>query len=53
MYYKKWIEVRVQPGSTEDRYKPSKRLRFKASMLNQIYVITAMHMLFLKEILLL
>ena len=30
---KKWIEVHDQSGSAEDRYKPSKQIRFKASML--------------------
>ena len=29
----KWIEVNDQPGSAEDRYKPSKQIRFKTSML--------------------
>ena len=26
---KKWIEVRDQSGNAEDRYKPSKQIRFK------------------------
>ena len=30
---KKWIEVRDQSGNAEDRYKPSKQIRFKTSML--------------------
>ena len=30
---KKWIEVHDQSGNIEDRYKPSKCLRFKTSML--------------------
>ena len=30
---KKWIEVHDQSGSPEDRYKPSKQIRFKTSML--------------------
>ena len=30
---KKWIEVHGQSGNAEDRYKPSKQIRFKASML--------------------
>ena len=30
---KKWIEVHDQPGNADDRYKPSKQTRFKASML--------------------
>ena len=30
---KKWIEAHDQLGNTEDRYKPSKQIRFKTSML--------------------
>ena len=30
---KKWIEVNYQSGSAEDRYKPSKQIKFKTSML--------------------
>ena len=30
---KKWVEVHDQSGSAEDRYKPSKQIRFKPSML--------------------
>ena len=30
---KKWVEVHDQSGSAEDRYKPSKHIRFKTSML--------------------
>ena len=30
---KKWVEVHDQSGSFDDRYKPSKRIKFKASML--------------------
>ena len=30
---KKWVEVRDQSGSTEERYKPSKQTRFKSSIL--------------------
>ena len=30
---KKWVEVYDQSGSTDDRYKPSKQIRFKISML--------------------
>ena len=30
---KKWIEVHDQSGNAEDRYKPSKQIRFKRSML--------------------
>ena len=30
---KKWVEVHDQSGSADDRYKPSKQIRFKSSML--------------------
>ena len=30
---KKWVEVHDQSGSTDDRYKPNKLIRFKTSML--------------------
>ena len=30
---KNWMEVLDQPGSAEDRYKPSKQRRFKTSIL--------------------
>ena len=30
---KKWIDVHDQSGSAEDRYKPSKQIRFKTSTL--------------------
>ena len=30
---KKWMEAHDQSGNTEDRYKPSKQIRFKTSML--------------------
>ena len=30
---KKWIQVYDQSGNAEDRYKPSKQIRFKTSML--------------------
>ena len=30
---KKWIEIYDQSGNAEDRYKPSKQIRFKTSML--------------------
>ena len=30
---KKWTEVHDQSGNAEDRYKPSKQIRFKTSML--------------------
>ena len=29
---KKWVKVHDQSGSADDRYKPSKQIRFKASM---------------------
>ena len=33
---KKWIEVQDQIGNAENRYKPSKQIRFKTSMLQSI-----------------
>ena len=30
---KKWIEIYDQSGNAEDRYKPSKQIKFKTSML--------------------
>ena len=30
---KKWIEVNDQQGNAENRYKPSKQIRFKATIL--------------------
>ena len=30
---KNWIQVHDQSGNAEDRYKPSKQIRFKTSML--------------------
>ena len=30
---KKWIEVHDQSGNADNRYKPSKQIRFKISML--------------------
>ena len=30
---KKWVEIHDMSGSAEDRYKPSKQIRFKTSML--------------------
>ena len=30
---KKWIEVHDQSGNAEDKYKPSKQIRFKTSIL--------------------
>ena len=41
---KKWMEVHYQSGTWENKYKPSKKIRFKTSM---------MHILLLKEKLLL
>ena len=32
-FTKKWVEVHNQLGNTEDRYNPSKLIRFKTSML--------------------
>ena len=29
----KWVDVHDQSGSAKDRYKPSKQIRFKTSML--------------------
>ena len=45
----KWIEVHDQSGSAKDRYKPSKQIRFKTSMLR----LDLMYILLLKELLLL
>ena len=43
---KKWIEVHDQSGNVEDRYKPSKQIRFKTSMLRSgDYVILVMRIL--------
>ena len=49
---KKWVEVHDQSGKAEDRCKPSKQIRFKTSML-QFYLILVMHVLLLRELLLL
>ena len=49
----KWVKVYDQSGSTEDRYKPSKQIIFKTSCYDQIHVILVMHILLLKENLLL
>ena len=46
---KKWIEVHDLSGSAKDRYKPSKQIRFKTSMLR----LDLMYILLLKELLLL
>ena len=53
---KKWVEAHDQSGNVEDRYKPSKQIRFKASMLRSDlcdYTDLVMHILLLKELLLL
>ena len=50
---KKWIDVHDQSGNAEDRQNPSKQIRFKTSLLSQIYVILVMRILLLKELLLL
>ena len=51
---KKWIEVNDLSGDAENIYKPSKQIRFKTSKCyNEIYVITVMHILVLKELLML
>ena len=50
---KKWVEVHDRSGSADDRYKPNKLIRFKTSILRQIYVIILMRTLLSKEILLL
>ena len=50
---KKWVEVHDQASSAEDRYKPSKQIRFKRSLLDQTYVILVAPILLLKELLLL
>ena len=50
---KKWIKVHDQSGTAEDRYKPSKQIRFKASVLRSDLCDCNMHILLLKEKLLL
>ena len=35
-FTKKWIEFHDQPGGAEDRYKQSKQIRFKTSMLRSV-----------------
>ena len=43
---KNWVEVHDQSGSADDRYKPNKQIRFKASMLrSDLCVIILMHIL--------
>ena len=49
---KKWIEVHDQSGSAEDRYKPSKQIRFKTSMLRSDFCdFSDTYILLLKELL--
>ena len=50
---KKWIEVHDQSGTAENRYNPNKQIRFKTSMINLTCVTAMMHILLLKETLLL
>ena len=50
---KKWVEVHDQSDNAKDKYKPSKQIRFKTSMLRSDYVILVTHILLLKELLLL
>ena len=45
---KKLIEVYDQSGGGGGMNSTNKQVRFKTSMLNQIYVITVMHILLLK-----
>ena len=49
---KKWIEVCDQSGNAEDRYKPSKQIRFKTSMLRSDLRDFSDVILLLKELLL-
>ena len=49
---KKWVEVHDQLDNAKDKYKPSKQIRFKTSMLRSDYVILVTHILLLKELLL-
>ena len=53
---KKWVELPDLSVNADDRYKPSKLIRFKTQKhqcYNQIYVIKVMHVLLLKELLVL
>ena len=50
---KKWIEVHDQSGNAEDRYKPSKQIRFKTSMLRSDLCDFSDAILMWKELLLL
>ena len=49
---KEWIEVHNQSSIAEDRYKPNKQIRCKTSIIDQICVITVMHILLKKKVLL-
>ena len=50
---KKWIEVHDQSGNAENRYKPSKQIAFKTSMLRSDLCDYNDAILLLKELLLL
>ena len=50
---KKWVEVHDQSGNAEDRYKPSKQIRFKTSMLRSDLCDFSDAILMWKELLLL
>ena len=50
---KKLIEIHDQSGDADNRYKPSKQMRFKISLFNHIYLITVKHILLPKELLVL
>ena len=49
---KKWIEVPDQSGTAKNRYKPSKKIKFKHELEDLIFVITVIHILLLKDTLL-
>ena len=50
---KKWVKAHHQSGSAEDKYKLSKQIRFKTSMLRSDLCNLVTHILLLKELLLL
>ena len=50
---KKWVKVHHPSGSAEDKYKLSKQIRFKTSMLRSDLCNLVTHILLLKELLLL
>ena len=50
---KKWVKIHLQSGSAEDRYKPSKKIRFKTSMLTSDLCDFSDAYILLKELLLL